>query len=61
MEKIISKKGLMGVVAKKYVNNEKEATRFIKECREQTHNESTKKYWGEKLIKEIELFCDESI
>jgi hypothetical protein len=59
MEKIISKQGLMGQVAKKYINNEEKARNFIRECREQTHNESTKKYWGDKLVREIEEFCSE--
>lgn len=62
MEKIISKKGLMGHVAKLYINDEDKAKRFIKECREQTHNANAQKQWGKKLVREIEQFCsDKSI
>jgi len=62
MEKIISKKGLMGRVAEMYINDEDKAKNFIKECREQTHNEMAQKHWGKKLVREIEQFCsDKSI
>lgn len=57
MQALASKKGLMGILAEMYVNNEEKAMQFIRECSEQLHNESTRKYWGEELCSEILLFC----
>jgi benzoyl-CoA reductase/2-hydroxyglutaryl-CoA dehydratase subunit BcrC/BadD/HgdB len=59
MNGLIRKKGLIGMTAKMYVNDEEKARLFIKECRQQTHNESARRYWGEELTKKIEQFCDE--
>jgi hypothetical protein len=60
LNNLIGKKGLMGEVAKKLINDEKKAKQFIWECREQTHNERAKLYWGEALIKQIEQYCKEN-
>jgi hypothetical protein len=57
MEGIISKQGVMGTVAKMYVNDRDKSIDFIKDCGEQIHNEGAKKYWGTELINEIEQFC----
>jgi hypothetical protein len=59
MNGLINKKGIMGAAAKLYVNDEKKARQFIKECGEQTHNERAKLYWGEKLVNQINQFCRE--
>lgn len=54
---IIEKGGLYGSIAKQYLFDEKMAEQFIRECGEQTHNKSTQKFWGKKLVKEINQHC----
>jgi hypothetical protein len=51
--RIISKGGLLGACAKRYIHNKEQAHGFILECYYQCHNSSTIKLWGEDLIMDI--------
>jgi len=57
MTGLVSTKGMVGTIAKLYLHDEQKARQFIKECGLQTHNASARRNWGERLTKEIELFC----
>lgn len=57
LNRIISKGGLMGYCAKIYLNDEKQAMAFIKECSEQCHNKPAIELWGEELVLEIIIFA----
>ena len=50
---IISKGGLYGGAAKMYINDGKEASRFITECAEQCHNKLAMELWGKELVDDI--------
>ena len=51
--RIISKGGLLGTCAKKYMYNREQAHQFILECYDQCHNNSAIKLWGEELVRDI--------
>ncbi len=57
LTQLIAKGGLIGMCAKKYLENEALGIEFIYECYQQCHNTTAQKFWGEKLVKEIENFC----
>lgn len=53
LTQIIRKGGLMGSVAKIYLNDKEKTDKFILECAEQCHNKNAINLWGEELTKEI--------
>jgi hypothetical protein len=60
LKMIINKGGLMGAVAKMYINDKEKAKQFIAECFEQCHNRSAQIHWGEDLVKDIINYsCDQ--
>lgn len=58
LNRIINKGGIMGAVAKTYVNDQEETEQFIKECYQQCHNNSAQKLWGEELIHDIKSYSE---
>ncbi len=59
LKRIIEKGGLMGSCAKLYLDNVTAAEIFIKECKAQCHNRFAVEYWGEELVRDIFLYCQE--
>jgi hypothetical protein len=59
--RIISKGGIIGTVAKKYLVNEDNIDLFIFECSEQCHNKMAKDFWGEGLTKDIIDYCNQNL
>lgn len=58
LNKIISKGGLIGATAKMYLHEADNADLFVKECKEQCHNQSAKNLWGDELVSEIIHYCE---
>jgi hypothetical protein len=56
LERIISRGGIMGACAKRYLHNKEQADQFILECYYQCHNNSAIRLWGEDLIIEIKNY-----
>ncbi|MCW3076121.1 MAG: hypothetical protein JWO32_730 [Bacteroidetes bacterium] len=53
LKEIINKGGLMGYVAKMYLNDESLAHQFILECAQQCHNKQAIDFWGTELTQKI--------
>jgi hypothetical protein len=58
---IIERGGVMGSIAKFYINDEEKSDKFIKECYAQCHNTGAKNLWGEKIVSEIETYVSNSV
>lgn len=58
LNRIINKGGIMGAVAKTYINDQEETEQFIKECYQQCHNNSAQKLWGEELVHDIKNYSE---
>lgn len=53
MERIISKGGVMGSLAKMYIENDENTDKFIMECAEQCQNKTAEELWGDALVLDI--------
>jgi hypothetical protein len=56
LNEIIKKGGMFGQVAFMYINDEKQAKEFIKECSKHIKIDNMKEFWGEELVDKIQRY-----
>ena len=56
LNKIISRGGIYGEVAKLIPRDEATLREFLQECHEQCKNKSMSNFWGEEIYKDLENY-----